>query len=93
MPSSGVVDFFTKSLMPQPKAAASDKGEMHQLGTTSASPIAMDAVNENDIKIMIDGDRIRVSAYVDAKGAKRLLKRLQANIALLEDDSDEEDGV
>lgn len=92
MPSSGAADFFAQVLTQQPKAAAGDKGEMHQVHTATASPIAMDAVNENDIKIMIDGDRIRVSAYVDAKGAKRLLKRLQANIALLEDDSDDEDG-
>ncbi|MCG2632569.1 hypothetical protein L6654_38855 [Bradyrhizobium sp. WYCCWR 13023] len=30
-----------------------------------------------------------MSAYVDAKGAKRLLKALKANMALLEDDDEE----
>ena len=48
-----------------------------------------ESLSENDIKVMLDGDRIRVSAYVDAKGAKRLLKALQANIALLADEGDE----
>lgn len=46
------------------------------------------ASGDNEIKIMLDGDRLRVSAVVDLKGAKRLLKALQANIALLEDDDD-----
>jgi len=40
--------------------------------------------------VLFDGDRLRVSAYVNAKGAKRLLKRLQANMALLEDDGEDE---
>ncbi|MBR1237901.1 hypothetical protein JQ605_10150 [Bradyrhizobium sp. AUGA SZCCT0042] len=35
-------------------------------------------------------NRLRVQAYVDAKGAKRLLKALKANIAILDDDEDEE---
>ena len=36
----------------------------------------------------LDGDRLRVSAYVDIKGAKRLLKALNANMELLEDDDE-----
>ncbi len=51
---------------------------------------SMNPGEDNDIKIMLDGDRLRVSAVVDLKGAKRLLKALTANMALLEDD-DEED--
>jgi hypothetical protein len=38
---------------------------------------------------MLDGDRLRVSAYVDLAGAKRLLKALKANMALLEDEDEE----
>jgi hypothetical protein len=49
----------------------------------------MDDLAENDIKVMLDGDRLRVPAYVDAKGAKRLLKALKANMALLDDDDEE----
>jgi hypothetical protein len=46
----------------------------------------------NDIKVMLDGSHLRVAAYVDIKGAKRLMKALRANIALLSlDDDDDED--
>lgn len=55
---------------------------IHSLGLPLAS-------NENDIKILLDGDHLRVSAYVDLKGAKRLLKALKANMALLEEDDDD----
>ena len=48
-----------------------------------------DDLAENDIKVMLDGDRLRVPAYVDIRGAKRLLKALKANMALLEDDDEE----
>jgi hypothetical protein len=48
-----------------------------------------DTTMENDIKVLLDGDRLRVSAYVDIKGAKRLVKALKANMALLEDDEDD----
>jgi hypothetical protein len=48
------------------------------------------ATGENDIKILLDGDRLRVSAYVDLKGAKRLVKALKANMALLEEEEEEE---
>lgn len=54
-----------------------------------ASAFMAPATVENDIKIMLDGDRLRVSAVVDLKGAKRLMKALTANIVLLEDDDDD----
>jgi hypothetical protein len=59
----------------------------------AASPFvaAMTSAVENDIKIMLDGDYLRVSAFVDLKGAKRLMKALRANMALLEDDDEDED--
>jgi hypothetical protein len=49
------------------------------------------ASGDNDMKVLLDGNRLRVSAYVDLKGARKLLKRLQMNIDLLEaeDDADE----
>lgn len=53
-------------------------------------PMMGSGASDNDIKIMLDGDRIRVSAVVDIKGAKRLMKALTANIALLEDDEDDD---
>jgi hypothetical protein len=49
------------------------------------------ASGENDIKVLLDGDRLRVSAYVDLKGLKRLKKILDANAALLEASNDEDD--
>lgn len=53
----------------------------------SAFPLA---TGENDIKVLLDGNRIRVSAYVDMKGLKRLKKILDANAALLETDDEGE---
>jgi hypothetical protein len=38
------------------------------------------------MKVALDGNRIVVSAVVGLKDAKRLLKRLEANIALLEEE-------
>ena len=43
---------------------------------------------ENQIKITMDGDRLQIAANVDAKGAQKLLKAIQANLALLGDDDD-----
>lgn len=54
----------------------------------SMGPV-LENLAENDIKVMLDGERIRVSAVVDIKGARRLLKALKANMALLEDDDEE----
>lgn len=51
----------------------------------------LEALGENEIKVMLDGDRLRVSAYVDVRGAKRLLRALKANLALLEDEDEDED--
>lgn len=48
-------------------------------------------VGEDQMKVLLDGDRIRVAADVDLKGAKRLIKALKANMALLEPDEDESD--
>lgn len=64
---------------------------MATTGTVTAMAFASGIpLGDNDIKIMLDGDRIRVSATVDLKGAKRLLKALKANMALLEDDEDDD---
>ena len=41
------------------------------------------------MKVALDGNRIVVSAIVGLKDAKRLLKRLEANIALLEEEENE----
>lgn len=48
------------------------------------------------MKVALDGNRIVVSAVVGLKDARRLLKRLEANIALLEDEekgSDDEEAA
>lgn len=47
----------------------------------------------NDIKVTLNGRRLQIAANVDLKGAKRLLKALQANMALLEDEDDAEIDV
>ena len=66
--------------------------QMAVSGGTTISSVALPlATAENEIKILLDGDRLRVSAYVDAKGAKKLLRALKANMALLEDDETEEE--
>lgn len=55
----------------------------------SGGPLPLASTNE--IKVMLDGPFIRVSAVVDARSAKKLMKALKANIALLEDDDDQDD--
>ena len=55
---------------------------------SSAPPLP--TASTTDIKIMLDGDFLRVSAVVDARGAKKLMRALKANIALLEDEEDGE---
>lgn len=76
------------------EVAPAPKPAVAQAPTTpvavSSFAAAMIASEEGDIKILLDGDRLRVSAFVDLKGAKRLVKALKANMALLEDD-DEDD--
>lgn len=64
--------------------------QMHAPAGQAGALASMEAISENDIKIMLDGDRLRVSAFVDIKGAKRLLRALKANMALLQDEDDEE---
>lgn len=82
------------SVDPEPEPEKKDTQMVAQQNppvTPKLAVMAMaDELAENDIKVMLDGDRLRVQAYVDAKGAKRLLKALKANIALLDDDDDEE---
>lgn len=46
-------------------------------------------VDPGAMKVALDGNRIVVSAVVGLKDAKRLLKRLEANIALLEEEESE----
>jgi hypothetical protein len=56
----------------------------------NANRLALSAASENEIKVMLDGAFLRVSAVVDARGAKKLMKALAANIALLDDDESED---
>jgi hypothetical protein len=41
------------------------------------------------MKVALDGNRIALSAVAGLRHAKRLLKRLEANIALLEEEEKE----
>lgn len=65
-----------------------------QQGHVDPSPLVPARLpGDNAMKVTIDGDRLQVTANVDLKGARRLLKALKANMALLEDDDeDHEDG-
>jgi hypothetical protein len=63
--------------------------ERTQTGETITLMPMPEAFLENDIKVLLDGDRLRVSAYVDSKGVKRLLKAITANAALLDDEDGE----
>lgn len=51
-----------------------------------APPAPPPPVEPGAMKVALDGNRIVVSAIVGLKDARRLLKRLEANIALLEDE-------
>jgi hypothetical protein len=44
-------------------------------------------LQENEIKVLLDGDRLRITASVDRKGLRRLKRILEAHAALLEEDS------
>jgi hypothetical protein len=78
------------------ESASSDDHEADEMELTAAprAPApptgsfmaAMSQTAQNEMKVMLDGDVLRVSAVVDLKGAKKLLKALKANMALLEDD-------
>ncbi len=43
------------------------------------------ATKENEIKVLVDGNHLSVSAVVDRQGLKKLMKILEANSALLEE--------
>lgn len=77
-------DPFLSGATPQ-ESPAMDQQASQQIKQTAPLPSA----TENDIKIMLDGDFLRVSAVIDASGAKKLMKALKANIALLDDDDDD----
>ena len=69
--------------------SASGDGEMQQApqpATPRPPPSPFVEMKENELKVALEGDRLKVSAFVDLQGARRLVKRLQANIALLEDE-------
>lgn len=78
LPASPEAQPIGAAAMPEPAPAVA----------AAAFPPAMAAVAENDIKVMLDGAHLRVSAFVDLKGAKRLMKALSANMALLEDEDE-----
>jgi hypothetical protein len=66
-------------------SAPADIMELSQRPTAhSTSAKNMPAVQINDIKIAVDGLQLRVTATVDGRGLKKLIKLLQANSALLE---------
>lgn len=46
--------------------------------------------NENDIKVMLDGNFLRISAVIDSAGAKKLIEALDINMALLENGAEEQ---
>jgi hypothetical protein len=80
-----------KPVAPAPSAFGLEKEVTMQTSTTHSSVNAvLPLANENEIKVMLDGAFLRVSAVVDARGAKKLMKALAANIALLEDDDDDD---
>ena len=52
----------------------------------SKSP-AFSSSRDKEIKVMLDGDILRVSAVVDARGIRKLIKVLNANLVLIEDEN------
>jgi hypothetical protein len=73
------------------------KGIGAGIGKKPVTPLTADPVTivppavSSVMKVALEGDRIIVSASVDLKDAKRLVKRLQANIDLLETEVDGDD--
>ena len=49
------------------------------------SGISLEVAQENEIKVLLDGKRLRVAAWVDSKGLQRLRRILDANAPLIED--------
>ncbi|MDA9435190.1 hypothetical protein [Bradyrhizobium sp. CCBAU 51627] len=91
-------DISAMDAAPEPKRPPLMGKDFVEMFTPRQPPPAMmfagggDAVpiSDNQIKVTMDGDRLQVVANVDAKGARKLLKAIQANLALLSDDDDEE---
>jgi hypothetical protein len=74
------------------------KGTGAGIGKLPITPAVPEAVklltlDAAAMKVALDGDRIVVSAVVNLKDAKRLVKRLQANIDLLEAESGDEEAA
>jgi hypothetical protein len=66
-------------------------GAQHGLSNPPLSPpMPPPAANVDELRVVLDGMRIQVSANVDLKGARRLIKALKANMALLEDDENDD---
>jgi plastocyanin len=70
--NTGIPMNETQTVTPS-AAASTSAGVIPPAGTT------------NDIKVLLDGNRLRITASVDAQGLKRLKKIIEANAALLED--------
>lgn len=68
-----------QAIPPRPAEAADTA-----FGTLAATSLLG---RETDIKVLLDGNILRVNAVVDIRGIKRLIKVLTANLELLEDDS------
>jgi len=67
-----------------------------KVGFTSDPPTVVLGVRKNDIKVLLDGDHLQVTAWVDRKGLKRLKRILAAHALLLEQDEEDvrdEDGA
>jgi hypothetical protein len=62
-----------------------ERGQFPNVHQASVTPTPDPAA----MKVALDGNRIVVSAVVGLKDARRLLKRLEANIALLEEEEGE----
>lgn len=53
--------------------------------TSDGAGVVPPAGTANDIKVLLDGNRLRITASVDAEGLKRLKKIIEAHAALLEE--------
>jgi hypothetical protein len=63
----------------------------HAMTPTVQTPLPPPPVDPGAMKVALDGNKIVVSAVVGLRDAKRLLKRLEANIALLEEEENDGD--
>lgn len=62
------------------------RAAMSPAAHVSATPTPLPPSEPGAMKVALDGNRIVVSAVVGLRDARRLLKRLEANIALLEEE-------